>query len=144
MVRALYTVRWQIELIFKQLNSIVQIHHSATTKLHRLRCELYGKLMVAVWVHRLHARGHIALWNTTRRELSMEKVYKRLQERAFLLTQLCLVSWDRASAYWTRTPAPPPALREIPTTLTVLHARNAGGRLSFTAMGRNPALQKPE
>ena len=102
MVRALYTVRWQIELIFKQLKSIVQIHHSATTNLHRLRCELYGKLIVAVWVHRLHARAHATLWYTARREVSFEKVYKRLQERAFTLTQFGLASWTKAMRYLSR------------------------------------------
>ncbi len=99
MVRALYTVRWQIELIFKQLKSIVRVHQSATANIHRLRCELYGKLIVAVWVHRLHARAHATLWTTTRREVSFEKVYKRLQERAFMLTQFGLASWTQARRY---------------------------------------------
>jgi len=43
MVRALYTLRWQIELLFKQLKSILRVHQSATGNVHRLRCELYGK-----------------------------------------------------------------------------------------------------
>ena len=45
MVRALYTVRWQIELLFKQLKSILRVHQSDTDKENRLRCELYGKLI---------------------------------------------------------------------------------------------------
>lgn len=99
MVRALYTIRWQIELIFKQLKSIVRVHQSATTNIHRLRCELYGKLIVAVWIHRLHARAHPTPWPTPHQEISLEKFYKRLQERAFTLTQLCLISWARARDY---------------------------------------------
>ncbi len=65
----------------------MQIHHSATTNIHRLRCELYGKLIAAVWIHRLHARAHPTHWQATRQEISLEKFYKRLQERAFTLTQ---------------------------------------------------------
>jgi len=54
-VRVLYTVRWQIELLFKQLKSILRVHQSVTGKEDRLRCELYGKLIGAVLIHRIHA-----------------------------------------------------------------------------------------
>ncbi|MFC2171895.1 IS4 family transposase [Acidobacteriota bacterium] len=99
MVRALYTLRWQIELLFKQLKSILRVHQSATAKEHRLRCELYGKLIAAVIVHRIHAAANNSLWNTKRREISMEKLYKRLQERAFAILRLLLRSVVKAVAY---------------------------------------------
>ena len=85
MCRALYTLRWQIELLFKQLKSILRIHNSDTANEHRLRCELYGKMIIAVLVHRLHAAANSASWNTSRIEISMDKFYKRIQERAFTL-----------------------------------------------------------
>jgi hypothetical protein len=102
MVRALYTLRWQIELLFKQLKSILRVHQSSTGNIHRLRCELYGKLLAAVWVHRLHAVATPPRWQAARQESSIEKLYKRVQERAFTLAQLVL--WSRASArrYWSR------------------------------------------
>ena len=99
MVRALYTLRWQIELLFKQFKSILRVHQSATGNAHRLRCELYGKLIAAVWVHRLHAVANTALWNTARQEISLAKLYKRLQERAFTLFQLAISSWALAMGY---------------------------------------------
>ncbi len=99
MVRALYTLRWQIELLFKQFKSILRVHQSMTGNIHRLRCELYGKLITAVWVQRLHAVAHTALWNTARQEISLAKLYKRLQERAFLLAQLVMGSEAQAMAY---------------------------------------------
>lgn len=99
MVRALYTLRWQIELLFKQFKSILRVHQSATGNVHRLRCELYGKLIAAVWVQRLHAVANTTLWNTSRQEISLAKLYKRLQERAFLLAQLVMGSEAQAMAY---------------------------------------------
>jgi len=99
MVRALYTVRWQIELLFKQLKSILRIHQSDTGKENRLRCELYGKLIGAVIIHRIHAAETNRLWNTQRREVSMEKLYKRFQERAFTLMLLLLVNVLEAVTY---------------------------------------------
>jgi hypothetical protein len=111
MVRALYTLRWQIELLFKQLKSILRVHQSSTGNIHRLRCELYGKLLAAVWVHRLHAVANTARWQAARQEISIEKLYKRVQERAFTLAQLVL---------WS--------LPEISATVSDNHAGNPGNR----------------
>ncbi len=99
MVRALYTLRWQIELLFKQLKSILCVHQSNTGNENRLRCELYGKLIAAVIIHRIHAAETNRLWNTQRREVSMEKLYKRFQERAFTLMRMLLVNVCKALAY---------------------------------------------
>lgn len=99
MVRALYTVRWQIELLFKQLKSVLCVHRSDTGKEDRLRCELYGKLIGAAIIHRIHAIETGRLWNTQRREVSMDKFYKRFQERAFTLFRILLCSTLEAIAY---------------------------------------------
>jgi hypothetical protein len=99
MARAFYTVRWQIELLFKQLKSILRIHQSDTGKEDRLRCELYGKLIGAVILHRIHAAENNRLWNTRHRQVSMEKLYKRFQERAFTLLGFLLSSVPEAVAY---------------------------------------------
>ena len=99
MVRALYTVRWQIELLFKQFKSILRVHQSDTGKENRLRCELYGKLIGAVIIHRIHAAETNRLWNTQRREVSMEKLYKRFQERAFTLMRMLLANVSEALGY---------------------------------------------
>jgi hypothetical protein len=100
MVRALYTLRWQIELLFKQFKSILRVQQANTGNEHRLRCELYGKLIAAVWVHRIHAVATTARWKAARQEISLEKLYKRLQERAFTLAQLLLSSGQQARIYW--------------------------------------------
>jgi hypothetical protein len=99
MMRPLYSLRWQIELLFKQIKTVLCIHQSNTGKENRLLCEIYGKLIMAVLMHRIHADINIRLWNTQRRELSMEKLYKRIQERAFIILDLLLVSTQKAIAY---------------------------------------------
>lgn len=99
MVRMLYTVRWQIELLFKQFKSILRVHQSDTGKENRLRCELYGKLIGAVLIHRIHASENNRLWRTKCREVSMDKFYKRFQERAFTLFRTLLVSVSVAVDY---------------------------------------------
>ena len=99
MVRPLYSLRWQIELLFKQIKSVLQIHHSNTGKENRLRCEIYGKLIVAILFHRIHAILNISLWNEQGKELSMEKLYKRIQERSFLIADLLLCSVSMTVSY---------------------------------------------
>ena len=102
MVRALYTLRWQIELIFKQFKSVLCVHRSNTGKEDRLRCELYGKLIGAVIFHHIHAAETNRLWNTKHREVSMDKLYKRLQERVFTFFGHMLSSVHKAIAYLKR------------------------------------------
>lgn len=96
----LYSLRWQIELLFKQLKSVLAIHRSQVRKnISRLKCEIYGKLIIAVLIHRVHAYLNNVFWNGAQRELSFDKFYKRFQERAFtILTQL-LVSAPKAAQY---------------------------------------------
>lgn len=102
MIRPFYSVRWQIELIFKQMKSVLAIHHSATGKEPRLRCEVLGKLIMAILVHRIHAELNNGLWNAHRQEISMEKLYKRIQERMFIFMKLMLVSLRKALSYLHR------------------------------------------
>lgn len=96
----LYSLRWQIELLFKQLKSVLAIHRSHTRKnVSRLKCEIYGKLILAVLVHRIHAHLNNLFWNGAHRELSFDKFYKRFQERAFAVLNQLLVSVQKAAQY---------------------------------------------
>ena len=99
MVRPFYSLRWQIELLFKQIKTVLCIHHTNTANIHRLRCEVYGKLIMAVFIHRIHAVLNGQLWNLRHREVSMDKLYKRIQERAFIILQFILISVSKACEY---------------------------------------------
>jgi hypothetical protein len=96
---SLYRVRWQIELVFKQLKSVLRVNQTNTGKEYRLRCELYGKLIMAVLIHSLHASFHIALWNQRKQEVSFDKFYKRIREQCQCLVKLFLISTNRAMAF---------------------------------------------
>ena len=89
-VFSLYRLRWQIELIFKQLKSVLRIHSSHTAKECRLKCEILGKLIMAVIIHSIHSSLNATLWTTRKKEVSFDKLYKRIQERAFSLLQSIL------------------------------------------------------
>ena len=46
----IYKVRWQIELVFKTWKSLLKINVIKTARQHRLECEVYGKLIMAVMI----------------------------------------------------------------------------------------------
>jgi len=91
-VLSLYRLRWQIELIFKQLKGVLRVHSSNTTKEYRLKCEIYGKLIMAVLIHGIHSSLNANMWTTRKMEVSFDKLYKRIQERAFSLLQNMLLT----------------------------------------------------
>ncbi len=99
MAHPLYSLRWQIELFFKQIKTVLCIHHSNTANVHRLQCEIYGKLIMAVFIHRIHSVFNGCMWNSHHREVSMDKLYKRIQERAFVILRFMLISLPKACLY---------------------------------------------
>lgn len=49
----MYRLRWQIELIFKGWKSILKIHKLRKDKENRVWCEIFGKLIIAVFADQL-------------------------------------------------------------------------------------------
>lgn len=102
MLWRIYALRWQIELIFKQFKSILLIHQSNTANLNRLKCEIYGKLIMAILICRIHGEINARLWNSKKRELSFDKLYKRIQERSFHILELLLTSISHVITYLSK------------------------------------------
>jgi len=90
MVAAVYSLRWQIELLFKQIKSQLLIEKINTAQEHRCRCEILGKIIMAILIQQIHSHYNIKIWNSSRREISIEKLYKRLNERAKIILDLIL------------------------------------------------------
>ena len=44
-VHDIYSLRWQIEIVFKTWKSLFSIHHCHNIKQERLECHLYGQLI---------------------------------------------------------------------------------------------------
>lgn len=72
-VGTVYTVRWQIELIFKTWKSSLKIHYLKGTNPDRIRCLLYGKLIVIAIINIIHK---FSSWYAEKleREISLHKV----------------------------------------------------------------------
>ena len=79
---SLYRIRWQIELVFKQLKSVLGIQKCKSANPYRLLCQLYGSLITAFLFQQFFSVNARYLWRTKTIELSFDKFYKRCQERA--------------------------------------------------------------
>ena len=62
----LYSVRWQIELLFKLWKSHSKLGHSNSANPWRRLCELYAKLLIVIIQHWIFLTG---LWNIPERSL---------------------------------------------------------------------------
>jgi hypothetical protein len=78
----LYSVRWQIELLFKLWKSHSQLGHSRSENSYRILCEVYLKLIVVLVQHWLVLTG---LWDIPQR--SLVKGIQMIREQSVILAK---------------------------------------------------------
>ncbi|MCD2338427.1 IS4 family transposase [Bacillus cereus] len=82
-----YSLRWQIEIIFKTWKSLFQIHHWHNIKQERLECHVYGKLISIFLCSSTMFKMRQLLLRKKKRELSEYKAIGMIQDHLFLLYQ---------------------------------------------------------
>lgn len=93
----LYSIRWQIELMIKTLKSILNIDFTMVRKnVNRIKCEIYGRLILAAFLTRIHSKLNETLWEELEVELSLDKMVKYFKDRAILVTQLLFKNIGKA------------------------------------------------
>ncbi|HDR8156278.1 TPA: IS4 family transposase [Bacillus cereus] len=82
-----YSLRWQIELIFKTWKSFFCIHHCNSVKLERLECHLYGQLIsILLCSSTMFQMRHLLLVKK-KRELSEYKAVYIIKDYYLLIYQ---------------------------------------------------------
>ncbi|MBJ8113754.1 IS4 family transposase, partial [Bacillus cereus group sp. N6] len=82
-----YSLRWQIEIIFKTWKSLFQIHHWQNIKQERLECHVYGKLIAIFLCSSTMFKMRQLLLQNKKRELSEFKAIGMIQDHLSLLYQ---------------------------------------------------------
>jgi len=83
---ALYRVRWQIELVFKQCKSVLRLHVTqARRNEFRVQCEIWARLIAAIVLFAWHRHLQAAGWALRRREISFAQVALHLQPHGLTL-----------------------------------------------------------
>ncbi|HEQ3529518.1 TPA: IS4 family transposase [Bacillus cereus] len=86
-VHELYTLRWQIEIVFKTWKSLFDINHCRTGKRERIECHLYGKLIAIFLCSSTMFKMRQLLLQKKQKELSEYKAIGMIQDHLFLLYQ---------------------------------------------------------
>jgi hypothetical protein len=98
----LYRVRWQIELIFKQLKSILRLDDVPTAKEHRQRCEIWARLLGGVLLFSWHRHTNAACAAKHGREISFAKLARRFAQEGLELARALFVGGSRLQAVLSR------------------------------------------
>ncbi|MGN4719188.1 IS4 family transposase [Bacillus cereus group sp. MYBK226-2] len=82
-----YSLRWQIEILFKTWKSFFHIHHCKKIKRERLECHLYGQLIVILLCSSTMFQMRQLLLIKKKRELSEYKTIYMIRDYFFLIYQ---------------------------------------------------------
>lgn len=80
-VRQIYTVRWQIEIVFKTWKSIFKLKEITNINPYRLACMFYGRLIRILIATRVFWVFKLWIWHENEKELSEIKSMKILEGR---------------------------------------------------------------
>ncbi len=78
LVRSIYSLRWQIEIIFKTWKSTFNINKIKPMKIERFECITYGTLIKIILCTKLFNYYKTTIWNKSNIELSELKSFKYL------------------------------------------------------------------
>jgi len=100
MIRSVYRIRWTIELIFKTWKSILKIDEcNAIANVNRFKCELYGKLILAVLVTNIYQITNYNLWENEKKEISFSCVANYVIDHSKSYFDKIKLSVEKFSAY---------------------------------------------
>jgi hypothetical protein len=86
----LYRVRWQVELVFRQIKTGLRLNQTQSENVHRVQCEIWARLLCAVLLFLWHAHLNAECALSFQREISFEKLIQIMRQwghsiaRAFL------------------------------------------------------------
>lgn len=83
-IRALYGIRWQVELVFKNWKSNFKLANVTGKRPQRIKCILYAKLLMIMITTKICFVARNYVWLTTHRELSLFQATKHLKLVAVL------------------------------------------------------------
>ena len=81
-----YSLRWQIEILFKTWKSFFHIHHCKKIKRERLECHLYGQLIAILLCSSTMFQMRQLLLMKKKRELSEYKAIYMIKDYFFFFS----------------------------------------------------------
>jgi len=86
----IYRLRWQVELIFRQMKTVLRLAKTESDNPHRVQAEIWARLMCAVLLFAWHAQASAECWLRFQCEASFEKVIRALQQWGHTIARAAL------------------------------------------------------
>ena len=77
-----YSLRWQVELVFRTWKSGLHLATITTTTKHSTLCYLYGRMLLILFTFALSSPLRATLWQQQHRELSLFRLVRHFQAGA--------------------------------------------------------------
>lgn len=90
LVSYLYRLRWQIELIFRQMKTGLRLDQTESHDRHRVQCEIWARLIGAVLLFLWHAHANAESALRQRGEVSFEKLIRLMQHWGLIVARAFL------------------------------------------------------
>lgn len=97
-----YRIRWQIELIFKQFKSVLRLHVLPSQNEHRVRCEVWARLLSALLTFLWYQHTNAACLQLHALEISFAKVARLLQQEGHTFTRILFSARERSHSEFRR------------------------------------------
>jgi hypothetical protein len=95
MMSYVYRLRWPVELIFRQIKSVLRLNKTESDNPHRVQSEIWGRLLCAVLLFACHAHASAECWQRQACEASFEKLIRSMQQWGLTLARACASGPDR-------------------------------------------------
>jgi hypothetical protein len=102
-VGLVYSLRWQVELVFKTWKSGMHVATVTTTTKHSTLCYLYGRLLLILLTTAFNSSLRVTIWQKQQRELSLLKLVRHFQAGADQWFQVLFQSVCQLTAFLVRT-----------------------------------------
>jgi len=98
-IGTIYRIRWQIELMFKCWKSKIAIHYLKGINPERIRCLIYAKLILILFVNQVYKLAEYIGTSFLGRTISMYKFFEwaKNSDRLIQLMQGKFKMWERAN-----------------------------------------------
>jgi hypothetical protein len=90
MMSYVYRLRWQVELIFRQIKSVLRLDQTESENPHRVQSEIWARLICAVLLFSCHAQASAECWHRFAGEASFEKLIRLMQQWGHTLARACV------------------------------------------------------
>jgi Transposase DDE domain len=83
----LYRARWQVELIFRSLKTLLRLDQTRSENPNRVQCEIWARLTLGIVLFVLHAHANAQSWSQKQSEVSFEKLFSIAQHWGLTLAR---------------------------------------------------------